>query len=161
MQTDNLATQHSIPYIGEGLTKKQIEQLATLSVEDVRERGNVFQVAEAISCIEQFARAVKGDERFVEYLRDELLKNKGRITTASGARIEACETGTSYDYSLHEEWCKLNKEIESLTEKRKALEDKLKKIPAGLALVDPDGGEMLLIGPARSSKSSYKVTLAR
>jgi hypothetical protein len=145
----------------EGLTKADIARMATNAVDGVLEKGNVLQIAEVLSGMEAFIKAVKADPRFPEYVREELAKHpKGKYESASGAKIELKETGTSYDYSHNPQWVELNSQEAAIAEKRKALEERLKKIPAGTVLVDEESGETLC-GPAKSSKSSYAVTLAK
>jgi hypothetical protein len=155
-----MQVENKLPAITHGLTKTQIAELAKFGVDYVLETGQPELVAEQIAVMENYIKAVKADERFTDYVREELLKNKGKITTASGAKIEACETGISYDYSTNPTWIELSTEEKRIAERRKAVEDILKKIPAGKSLVDDETGETL-IGPAKTSKSSYKVTLAK
>jgi len=158
----NVETQDfaSLPTIKEGLTKKQIADLAEQSVNDVLEQGDVFQVAEALAAMEEFVKNVRKDERFVEFLREELAKHKGRLTTNSGARIEICEAGVSYDYSSNGEWRELDQQIKILTEHRKSVEEKLRKLSPGRMAVDPETGEVLE-GPIKTSKSTYRITLSK
>src|SRR5438128_6625256 len=118
----------TLPSIKEGLSKKQIADLADQSVSNVLEEGNVFQVAEALAAMEEFVKNVRKDERFVQFLRDELARHHGRLTTNSGARIEICEAGVSYDYSSNGEWRELDEQIKILTEHRKTVEEKLRKL---------------------------------
>jgi hypothetical protein len=148
----------TLPSIKEGLSKKEIAQLADQSVSNVLEEGNVFQVAEALAAMEEFVKNVRKDERFVEFLREELTKHRGRLTTHSGARIEICEAGVSYDYSSNGEWRGLDEQIKILTEQRKAVEEKLRKLSPGRMAVDPETGEVLE-GPIKTSKSTYRITL--
>jgi len=54
---------------------------------------------------------VRKDERFIQFLRNELAKHLGRLETNSGAKIEMCEAGVSYDYSNNGEWRELNEQI--------------------------------------------------
>jgi len=54
----------------------------------------------------------------------------------------------------------LEQQINNLIEERKKLEESLRKIPTGKTLVDDETGEVF-IGPPKSSKSSYKVTLSK
>src|SRR4051812_27269946 len=96
---------------GQGLGKKQIASLADQSIELVLEEGNVFQVAEALAAMDEFVKSVRKDERYIQYLRDELAKHHGRLVTSSGAKIESCEAGVSYDYSHSAEWKELNEAI--------------------------------------------------
>jgi hypothetical protein len=157
----NLTQPNVLPAIREGLNKTQIGQLAEQSVENVLEdQSNVFLVAEAIAAMEEFARQVRRDERFVELLRDEIIKHNGRVTTPSGAKLEICEAGVSYDYSADTGWSSLEREIQELTERKKALEEKLRRIAPGHVWVDQETGEVLE-GPMKASKSTYRITLAK
>jgi hypothetical protein len=150
----------SLPSIKEGLNKKQIAELARQSVANVLEEGNVFQVAEALAAMEEFTKAVRKNESYVEFLREELVKHNGRLTTTSGAKIEMCEAGVSYDYSHSPEWREIEDAIKFLQEKKKQVEEKLRKIAPGLMAVDPETGEVVE-GAFKTSKSTYRITLAR
>ena len=153
--------QHSnLPSIQEGLRKTEIFELATKSVDNVLEEGNVFQVAEAIAAMEEFVKAVRKDERYIDFLRDELIKNNGRLYTASGARIEICEAAVTYDYSHDATWKMIDEEIKVLLEQRKAREEQLRQLGPGRIAVDPETGEVLE-GPLKTSKSTYRITLAK
>jgi hypothetical protein len=154
-------TQHSIlPSLREGLSKTQIAGLAGQSVDNVLEDGNVFEVAEAIAAMEEFVKNVRKDERFVRFLRDELIKHHGHLITASGAKIEICEAGVSYDYSHDGSWRLLDEEIKILLLQKKAIEEKLRNIGQGRMAVDPETGEVLE-GALKSSKSTYRITLKK
>jgi hypothetical protein len=155
-------TQHELlPAIREGLTKTQINKLAKQSVENILDDTSfIFQMAEAIAAMEEFARQVRKDERFVEVLRDEIIKHNGKAETASGAKLEICEAGVSYDYSQDASWRSLEQEIQELTEKRKALEEKLRRIGPGKMWVDDETGEVYE-GALKVSKSTYRITLGK
>jgi len=150
----------SLPSIKEGLTKKQIADLATQSVKAVLEEGNVFQVAEALAAMEEFTKAVRKNERYVEFLREELVKHNGRLVTTSGAKIELCEAGVSYDYSQSAEWREVEEAIQYLQQKKKAVEEKLRKVAPGRMAVDPETGEVIE-GAFKTSRSTYRITLGR
>lgn len=156
----HLVQPDTLPTIREGLSKKQIAELADNSVDQLLEEGNVFQVAEALAAMEEFVKTVRKDERYIQFLRDELAKHHGRLVTASGARIEMCEAGVSYDYSGNAEWRELEAERFELERRKKTLEEKLRLLAPGRVAVDPETGEMLE-GPQKSSKSTYRITLAR
>jgi hypothetical protein len=156
----HLVQPNTLPSIGEGMSKKQVAGLADDAVEQVLEEGNVFQVAEALAAMEEFVKTVRKDERYIQFLRDELAKHHGRLVTASGARIEMCEAGVSYDYSGNAEWRELEAERFELERRKKALEEKLRLLAPGRVAVDPETGEMLE-GPQKTSKSTYRITLAR
>ena len=149
-----------LPSIGEGLSKKQIAALADQSVDQLLEQGNVFQVAEVLAAMEEFARTVRKDERYIQFLRDELSKHHGKLQTKSGAKIEICEAGVSYDYSNNGEWRMLEEEIRILQERKKALEEKLRKVAPGRMAVDPETGEVIE-GPMKTSRSTYRITLSK
>jgi hypothetical protein len=149
-----------LPSFNEGLGKKQINKLANRSVDSLLEEGNVFQVAEAIAAMEEFVKAVRRDSRFVDFIREELTKHNGRLETTSGARLELCEAAVCYDYSQDGTWRMLEENIQQLQEQKKQREEELRMIGIGKIAVDPDTGEVLE-GPAKSSKSTYRITLAR
>lgn len=156
----HLVQPDTLPTIREGLSKKQIAELADNSVGQLLEEGNVFGVAEALAAMEEFVKTVRKDERFVQFLRDELAKHHGRLVTASGAKLEMCEAGVSYDYSSNAEWRELEAERFEIERRKKALEEKLRLLSPGRVAVDPETGEMLE-GPRKTSKSTYRITLAR
>ena len=156
----HLAQPSVLPSIREGLSKKQINGMADDAVGNVLEDGNVFGVAEALAAMEEFVKTVRRDERYIQFLRDELAKHHGRLITLSGAKIELCEAGVSYDYSGNAEWCALEAERFEIERKKKALEEKLRLLAPGRVAVDPDTGEMLE-DPLKTSKSTYRITLAR
>jgi hypothetical protein len=110
--------------------------------------------------MEEFTKAVRRNERYVEFLREELIKHNGRLITTSGAKIEVCEAGVSYDYSNNGEWRELEEQIKILQEKKKEVEEKLRKVTPGRMAVDPETGEVLE-GAFKTSKSTYRITLAR
>ena len=156
----HLVQPDTLPTIREGLNKKQLAELADNSVDQLLEEGNVFQVAEALAAMEEFVKTVRKDERYIQFLRDELAKHHGRLITASGAKIELCEAGVSYDYSDNAEWRELEAERFEIERRKKALEEKLRLLAPGRVAVDPETGEMLE-GPQKHSKSTYRITLAR
>ncbi|WP_162944767.1 hypothetical protein [Flavisolibacter nicotianae] len=156
----HLVQPDTLPAIREGLSKRQIAELADNSVEVLLEDGNVFQVAEALASMEEFVKAVRKDERYINFLRDELAKHHGRLVTTSGAKIELCEAGVSYDYSGNGEWRELEAARFEIERQKKALEEKLRLLSPGRVAVDPETGEMLE-GPLKSSKSTYRITLAK
>lgn len=102
----------------------------------------------------------EGDKEFLSAVMDEIKKYGKDHTTARGVKFELAETGTKYDYSANPEWEALDKELKAVQAKKKELEERLKKIPAGNALVDEATGETLL-GPAKTSKSSFKIVLGK
>lgn len=149
-----------LPSLSSGMSKKQIAELADASVGVCLEEGNVLQVAEAISAMAEFVELVRKDERFINAVVDEANKNAGKIETSSGAKIEVAETGVTYNYSSNPEWVELKNQEKEIADRRKAIEDVLKHIPAGKILVDESTGQSL-VGPAKTSKTNFKLTLSK
>ena len=161
MQTEQLSTLETFE---SGLSKSDIKNLAISAVDKCLESGNVLQVAEALSGMETFIKEVKSDSRFKEYAREEIAKHKV-FNSPSGAKIELAETGTNYDYLKCGDW-----EIELIESQLLALKEKLetrqkflKNLPIeGIDIVDSQTGELIhVFPPAKSSTSSYKITLAK
>lgn len=150
----------ALPVLTGGLNKQQITELARQSVANVLEEGNVEQVAEAIAVMDEFVKQVRRDERFIDFMREELVKYNGTIKTVSGARIELCEAAVTYDYSEDPAWRQMDAEIRALTEQKKQLEEKLRGIGAGKMVVDHETGEVIT-GALRSSRSTYRITLSK
>ena len=149
-----------LPLIKGGLSKNQIRKMASDSVDKLLDEGNVVAVAEALAAMEEFTRAVRKNESYIDFLREELAKNNGNLSTQSGARIELCETGVRYDYSNNGEWRRLEEQINELQMQKKTLEEQLRKIGTGKIIVDEETGEMIE-GACKSSKSGYRITLAK
>lgn len=160
-----MTTENKLPAITHGLSKTQIAELAKFGVDYVLETGQPELVAEQISVMENYIKAVKADERFTDYVREELAKNGGKLTTASGAKIEVMEGGTKY----HFENCgdvELQMLEQGLLSAQNALKDRqefLKKVPpSGIDVVVPYSGEVIKVFPPyKTSTSTYKVTLAK
>jgi len=150
----------ALPAIQEGLSKKQIRDLADNAVEHVLEEGHVFRVAEALAAMDEFVKTMRKDERYIQFLRDELAKHQGRLVTGSGAKIELCEAGVSYDYSTNAEWRVLDAQIRLLQEHKKQLEERLRSLPPGRMDIDQETGEVIE-GALRASRSTYRITLAQ
>jgi flagellar biosynthesis component FlhA len=154
-----------IPHVNCGMTKTEIKNCSEQLIESVLEVGNVVSVAEGLSALTEFVKLIREDERFVSYLRDELAKNKGKVQTTSGAKIEVAEVGTNYDFAVcaDVEQERLESEMNSISERLKARREFLKTVPAkGLIITDEDSGETYTVyPPAKTSKSSYKITLAK
>lgn len=160
-----MQTIYNLPAITAGFTKTQISTVAKVAVTEVLENGNVLEVAEAISGMEAFIKEVKSDKRFTDYVREETSKHNGKFQSSSGTKIELAETGTKYDYSNCNDADLIdlyNQQI-ALEEKIKSREAMLKALPLeGIDLAMQTTGEILKVyPPAKTSTSSYKITLAK
>jgi hypothetical protein len=160
MEKQVLQHNDSLPAIRAGLTKRQIAAMAGQTVDQVLESESALPIAEGIAAMEEFAKQVRKDERFVDLLRDEIIRNNGKVQTQSGAKLEVTEAAVQYDYAQDASWRALTEEIEQLVELRKSLECKLRSIAPGKMWVDHETGEVLE-GPAKASKSTYRITLSK
>ena len=151
---------NALPAITAGMSKKQITELARQSVANVLEEGNVEQVAEALAVMDEFVKQVRRDERFVDLMREQLMRYNGSLKTGSGARIELCEAGITYDYSDDPSWRHVDAQIRELTEQKKRIEERLRSIEAGKIMVDQETGEVVS-GALKASRSTYRITLSK
>ncbi len=157
---EQVLQRNGLPQLREGLTKKQIATMAEHTVDQSLEEDQTLPVAEAIAAMEEFVKQVRKDERFVDAVREAIVHHNGQVRTASGAKLELCETGVTYDYAQDPGWRALTEEINSLMEMRRALEAKLRSIMPGKMWVDQETGEVLE-GVPRASRSTYRITLSR
>ncbi|MEI9943530.1 MAG: hypothetical protein WDN26_04855 [Chitinophagaceae bacterium] len=149
-----------LPTFTKVLSKAEINSLVTTSVEQVIEQGNVLAAAELLSVMDEFITKFRKDPMFIDYVRTELEKYRGKFQAASGTKIEICEAATKYDFSSNGTWKSIMEQIDILTEERKSIEERLRTIPPGKTIIDAETGEMLQ-GPAKTSTSTYKVYLVK
>lgn len=144
------------------ITKKDLAQGAEQIVNNMLEVGNELDVAVGLAAMENVISEIKSNPNYVNAIRDRVQERgeKGKLKLPSGTLVEQCEVGIKYDYSGDAEWRKLKAMEEELADLRKRREAMLKAIPSGKMLTDPDTGETL-IGPPKTSTSSYKVTIAK
>lgn len=152
--------------LGSNLTKTQIKLVADQSVDNLLEGGNAIEIAEMISKMELFIKEVKANPKYVDYIRDEVIKfGREGVKTASGTKIECAEVGTKYNYEScgDVKWQLLNHQVYSATNSLKQREEFLKSIPAGgVDVLDDVSGEVYHIDPPiKTSTSSYKVTISK
>jgi len=154
-----------LPLITRQLNKTEIKMIAQQSVDDLLENGNPLFIAETLSKMELFIKEVKADSRFTEYVREELIKYGNKKETESGTKLEIAETGVDYDFTNCncEKWKQLNEQLTNLKKDIKEREEFLKRIPyQGIKELDEETGTLVhLYPPAKTSKSSYKVTIAK
>lgn len=150
-----------MPYRDVPLSKPVIALRANDAVEKILENGNPLHVAENLSAIQEFIEAIKKDKRYVDYVREELNKEKGKHTTSNGTKIEAAEVGTKYFFDkcndpIHAE---LSDSVDKAKDALKVREDFLKVVPKeGMEILH--GDELIRIFPPyKTSTSSFKTTL--
>lgn len=146
--------------VPEKVNKKAIAELADALVTQWTGERMELRAAEGLSVLEKLIKVIREDERFRYAVVDEVTLYNGKYKTPNGTLIETMEAGVKYDYSHDEEWRGLDAEIKRLTEARKAREAVLKIARDGQQAVDEATGE-LVTGANRSSKTTFKVTLAK
>lgn len=153
-----------LPILSTGFTKTQLAIAASNSVDNLLNNGNITEAAEMISAMETYIKEMKGDKRYIDYLRSEVEKSGKSYTSGSGTKIELAEVGTKYDYSRCED-SKLVDFTNALTEAETALKARqefLKTLPlSGMNIITDDGEAVTIYPPSKTSTSSYKVTLAK
>lgn len=139
----------------------------------IKETGyGLFEYVEFLKFAEKLKEQISGnsqskipeDKEFVDMVRDEVAKFGKTATTNRGVKIELAETGTSYDFSEcnDPELVELEAEAASVAEKVKQRREFLKIVPpTGMDIITKDGEAVTVYPPAKSSKSSYKVTLPK
>ena len=147
-----------------GLKKSEINSLAKTAVEAVLENGNVLDVAESLSAMEDFIKSVRADKRFTDYVREETAKYGKLFTSPSGAKIELAEVGSKYDFSLCND-PELQEYENHLIFYEKQVKDRkefLKVLPsAGIDIITKDGEPIKIYPPSKTSTSSYKISLTK
>jgi hypothetical protein len=158
-----MQVENKLPAITAGLSKTQISELAKFGVDYVLETGQPELVAEQISVMENYIKSVKADERFTDYVREELAKNGGKIVTASGAKIETMEGGTKYHFENCNDWelKKYELQMEQVKEAIARRQAFLKTVPAGGLDIRVEDELITVYPPYKTSTSTYKVTLAK
>lgn len=155
----------ALTFFQKGLSKSEIKTMSEKAVESVLEIGNPLQVAEALSAMTSFIKNVEDDQKFCDYVREEAKKYPKGFISNSGAKIEVCESGTRYVFTncADSVWDDFKKEKDEIDEQLKARETFLKTVPlSGLLVTNEQTGETTKIfPPAKSSTSSYKITLAK
>lgn len=139
-------------------SKATVSNLANQIAYSVKE-GLVNPVETAIHLNAIKSMCEEALKLIVEPVTAELSQFPQSKTEKWGCKIEQAEVGTKYDYSQNVTWVELKQKEDALAEERKALETLLKAIPAGKSIFNDEGIEM--IGPAKTSTTSFKTTLAK
>ena len=139
----------------------------------IRETGyGMFEYIEFITFCSKLKDQVNGnsqskipeDKELIEMIRDEVTKYGKSYTTPRGVKFELAETGTAYDFSKcnDPELVLFEQHALETAEKVKARKEFLKTVPSkGLEVHTGDGELITVYPPAKSSKSSYKVSLPK
>lgn len=117
-----------------------------------------------ISKIEKAISEVKRDKSVVDYVLDSLNNNyNGNIASVEDCEISQIEAGVKYDFSecgdpLLASLYNLRDEVDGKIKDREAF---LKAIKEHAAIVSEDGEILTIYPPARSSKTTFKITFKK
>jgi len=144
------------------ITKQDISAGAAMMITNMIDNENEIDVAIGLSALEAIIKEVKSSVDYTTAVRSaiESQGEAGKIKLPNGTCIELAEVGTKYDYSNDPEWQRLDKQLKQTAFEIKQREEFLRRIPAGKMFVDETTGETTY-GPAKSSTSSYKVTISK
>jgi len=131
-------------------TKEQVKSFASDIISQVKEGAlNPLTLKAQLKFIEKTISEV--DKGIKDEFMNEAAKY-GKSFEYKGWKIEAIESGTTYDYSSDMIWC-------DLKEKIKERETFLKSLKEPLVVVDTDTGETsTFYPPVKRSTSTYKFT---
>lgn len=176
MQTENMEiilTPDHIPV----LSKQNAATFHQQAKERIYEQGGAFEYVEVIKFFSALDKQINGDsaakiepdKEFIEYLREEIIKqgsggDKAEFKTARGVKFTLAEVGTAYDFSKcnDQELCDLEVAAMNAANELKKRKEFLKTVPqSGLDIITKDGEAIKIYPPAKSSKSSFKVSLPK
>lgn len=139
-------------------TKSDVKRAADLILSEIEQgRENPIDVALRLKVLEEILKETR--DRIAELTCNELDKYPQGKTSIYDAKIEKMETSVKYDYSADPVWNNINDNFREWERIKKEREDVLKKIPSGSTLVDQNGEA--IVGPSKTSTTTYKVTLAK
>lgn len=140
----------------------------------IMETGHgLFEYLETVKFFEKIKDVINGnsqakvaeDKEFIDMVRTEIAKYEGgKFTSSRGVKFELAETGHKLDYTNcnDPELLRLEQEAKAASDKLKERQEFLKNLPSAGVDVLQDGGEVVKVyPPAKSSKSSYKMTLPK
>lgn len=175
MQTDYelILTPDNIPV----LSKQNAATFHAKAKERIYEQGGAFEYIEVIKFFAALDKEINGDssskkepdKEFIEYLREEIAKqgnggDKAEFKTERGVKFTLAEVGSSYDFSQcgDQELYDLELAATNAANEVKKRKEFLKTVPvAGLEILTKDGELVTIYPPAKSSRSSFKVSLPR
>lgn len=150
--------------IGQNLSKTELKDISVKMVNEISENGFVIGALEQMAKMEFLIKEIKDNSQFKDYAIDEISKYGKSMQTDTGTKIELAEVGVKYDFSNcnDEILTDMQKQLDELEAKVKERKDYLKKVPlSGIEVITSDGEIQKIYPPAKTSTSSYKITLNR
>lgn len=143
---------------GTPLTKKEIIATAQKEADEIIETADT----DLLRLVVAAARVAEYVGAFTTRLRPGALVDlyKGEVPrTINGAKLEARETGTKYDYSGDPVWRQLNATLAECQQYIKDREAFLKALKKPITEVDDDGEIITVNPPVKTSTTSLVITL--
>lgn len=141
--------------------KEQVKEFTRQLKNEILENStNPLKTLVQLKFIEKtIADVLKDEEIDYHFLKEFLLYDKDEKVIISGADLRQSEVGVKYDYPECGDpvWNDLQKQIETLSEKRKEREEFLQNVPYE-GIVDPATG-VFITRPPKSSKTKVMVKL--
>jgi hypothetical protein len=122
------------------VSKAGVEEITNAAIEDVLSgRQNPLNIAIKLKAMEDIIKSIRANQDVKDFTLDTAEKTGSKSFDFNGARITIADT-TKYDYSVDDNWKKMNNEIELKKEILKIRENTLKGLDKPMA--DPETGEM-------------------
>lgn len=139
-------------------TKSEIKQFADSMIANVLD-GNAdpLKVKVQLSALKKAIEEIESNEQFKDCILNEAQKyHKEELKDIHNVKIEIKETGVKYDYLLcgMPEYELVCSEIDTLTQRKKALETRLKTITTDEEYICPLTQQMVTLHPASKSSST-------
>lgn len=145
-------------------TKSEIKNFAAKMVESALDgHSDPLKVKVQLSAMKQTIEEIEKNEEFKACVLNAAEKyHKLELADMFNAKIEIVEVAPRYDYSVcgMPEYDNVCAEIQILTERKKALETRLKTIKNEEDFICPVTGEIIKLKPAtKESTTSVKITI--
>lgn len=141
-------------------TKLNVEMSANRLITAIKEgKANPFEILSRMEAVKLFCDQVRDGVN--DHVRAELEKYGKEGHRALDAKFELAEVGVKYFYEKDPVWSAFNTELDAIKEKIKEQEKFLKVLSKPLNEVQDTGEVVERMPPYKTSKSSFKITLAK
>lgn len=144
-------------------TKTGQKQLAQHIIEQMTNKNNVLEIKSQLVALKNIINEVLDNKDFENTCLDKAMEAcLFEPIKTQWATLQVADSATKYDYisSCHPTYLTLLEEEEKIKEKKKAIEEYLKKIRYPEEYISPVTGEITTIfPPKKTSKKILKVTL--
>lgn len=134
--------------------------VGTLKSEILANERDPLKILVQLKMIEKTIEDLLKDEELDRhFLKEFLLYDKEKVVMVRGAKLQAMEVGTKYDYTKSGDpiWNDLEKKAKDIADKKKEREKFLQNIPYDAGIVEAETG-VFITRPPKTSHSKVKVT---